>query len=595
MALDNTLITDVLKNSSIVDVVSSYIDVKQKGRTHVALCPFHDDKNPSMQISGEKQIFKCFVCGTGGSAIRFVELYEHIPFFQAMQKVAEISGYHDDRLIRNIVYSPVDEELVPLKKCLDDLTTYYQYALSTEEGKDGLDYFNNRHLDQNIRKKFALGYAFKDGKATVEYLQSKGHSLRTIELIGIVGGSGTNFVDKNAGRIVFPICDDDGQVIGYSTRRLHDDGSPKYVNSPEGKLFHKSDILYNFHNAKQFAKREGYVYVLEGFMDVFALERIGIHSSVALMGTAFTDEHIKKLRSLNVEIRICLDGDKPGQMGAMRMIQDLKGTGLNFSIVNNGGSDKDPDDILSSEGGEEALKKYLNNLLSPLDFAFNYYKETAPATTVDERKRLVQYFLPFLIATTNQLEFDDYLRKLAAITRFDTESIKELIRNTRNKKQEEVENIFHKFHPERKAIKRFELAEREILYQMIHNRAAIDFYEAKIEQFYDTIYRRIADYVVDYAKTNEKIEINGIISSIETNQDEKASELISELTEIAFENFHRVDSSDEYLESVLDTINEEKRKMSEKAMLEKMLEGKSELEKARILNDWNLHKKGKSK
>lgn len=595
MALDNTLITDVLKNSSIVDVVSSYIDVKQKGRTHVALCPFHDDKNPSMQISGEKQIFKCFVCGTGGSAIRFVELYEHIPFFQAMQKVAEISGYHDDRLIRNIVYSPVDEELVPLKKCLDDLTTYYQYALSTEEGKDGLDYFNNRHLDQNIRKKFALGYAFKDGKATVEYLQSKGHSLRTIELIGIVGGSGTNFVDKNAGRIVFPICDDDGQVIGYSTRRLHDDGSPKYVNSPEGKLFHKSDILYNFHNAKQFAKREGYVYVLEGFMDVFALERIGIHSSVALMGTAFTDEHIKKLRSLNVEIRICLDGDKPGQMGAMRMIQDLKGTGLNFSIVNNGGSDKDPDDILSSEGGEEALKKYLNNLLSPLDFAFNYYKETAPATTVDERKRLVQYFLPFLIATTNQLEFDDYLRKLAAITRFDTESIKELIRNTRNKKQEEVENIFHKFHPERKAIKRFELAEREILYQMIHNRAAIDFYEAKIEQFYDTIYRRIADYVVDYAKTNEKIEINGIISSIETNQDEKASELISELTEIAFENFHRVDSSDEYLESVLDTINEEKRKMSEKAMLEKMLEGKSELEKARILNDWNLHKKGKNK
>lgn len=595
MALDNTLITDVLKNSSIVDVVSSYIDVKQKGRTHVALCPFHDDKNPSMQISGEKQIFKCFVCGTGGSAIRFVELYEHIPFFQAMQKVAEISGYHDDRLIRNIVYSPVDEELVPLKKCLDDLTTYYQYALSTEEGKDGLDYFNNRHLDQNIRKKFALGYAFKDGKATVEYLQSKGHSLRTIELIGIVGGSGTNFVDKNAGRIVFPICDDDGQVIGYSTRRLHDDGSPKYVNSPEGKLFHKSDILYNFHNAKQFAKREGYVYVLEGFMDVFALERIGIHSSVALMGTAFTDEHIKKLRSLNVEIRICLDGDKPGQMGAMRMIQDLKGTGLNFSIVNNGGSDKDPDDILSSEGGEEALKKYLNNLLSPLDFAFNYYKETAPATTVDERKRLVQYFLPFLIATTNQLEFDDYLRKLAAITRFDTESIKELIRNTRNKKQEEVENIFHKFHPERKAIKRFELAEREILYQMIHNRAAIDFYEAKIEQFYDTIYRRIADYVVDYAKTNEKIEINGIISSIETNQDEKASELISELTEIAFENFHRVDSSDEYLESVLNTINEEKRKMSEKAMLEKMLEGKSELEKARILNDWNLHKKGKNK
>lgn len=591
MDFDNTLITDVLKNANIVDVISSYIDVKQKGRSHVALCPFHDDKNPSMQISAEKQIFKCFVCGTGGNAIRFVELYEHIPFWQAMQKVAELSGYHDDRLIKKVVYTPVDEELTPLKKCLDDLTTYYQYALNTDEGKEGLDYFNNRHLNPDIRKKFLLGYAFKDGKATVEYLQSKGHSLRTIELIGIVGGSGTNFVDKNAGRIVFPICDDDGQVIGYSTRRLRDDGSPKYVNSPEGKLFHKSDILYNFHNAKQFAKREGYVYVLEGFMDVFALERIGIHSSVALMGTAFTDEHVKKLRSLNVEIRICLDGDKPGQMGAMRMIQELKGTGLNFSIVNNGGSEKDPDDILSEEGGEETLKKYLNNLLSPLDFAFNYYRETAPATTIDERKKLVYYFLPFLSSFASQLEFDDYLRKLAAITRFEPESIRELLWKTKHKSKEESDNIFRKFHPERKAIKRFELAEREILYQMIHNRAAIDFYEAKIEQFYDSIYRRIADYVVDYAKTNEEIEINGIISSIETNHDEKADELISELTEIAFEKFRPIDCSDEYLESILDTINEEKRKISERAMLDKMLEGKSELEKARIINDWNLHKK----
>ncbi len=595
MEFDNTLITDVLKNANVVDVISSYIEVKQKGRNHVALCPFHDDKNPSLQISAEKQIFKCFVCGTGGNAIRFVELYEHIPFMEAMRKVAEISGYHDDRLLKKITITPVDEELLPLKKCLSDLTTYYQYALATDEGKIGLDYLNDRHLNAEIRKKYLLGYAFKDGKESVKYLQSKGHSLRTIELIGIVGGSGTNFVDKNAGRVVFPIADGEGQVIGFSTRRLLDDDSPKYVNSPETKLFHKSDILYNFHNAKQFARREGYVYILEGFMDVFALDRIGIQSSVALMGTAFTEEHIKKLRSLNVELRICLDGDRPGQTAAMKMIEILKDSGLKYVLVDSRGNTKDPDDIVNEEDGEEKLKKYVFNLVSPLDFAFNYYQSTSPLTGVEERKNLVISFLPILASINSTLELDDYLRKLSNITKFDIESIKDLLRKTRNRRQEQVEDAFRKFHPERKAIKRFELAEREILFQMINNREAVEFYESKIEAFYDVIYRRLADYIVEYVKINKTIDVNGLISSIELNEDEKSKELIAELTEIAFENFHPNDCTDEYLESVLATILEEKQKMIEESTLEKMLQGKSELEKARIIAEWNRQKMKKNK
>ncbi len=589
MAFDINLINDVLKHANIVDVISSYIEVKQKGRNYVALCPFHDDKNPSMQISQEKQIFKCFVCGTGGNAIKFVELYEHISFFDAMRKVAEISGFHDDRLLKPVSKEPIDDELTPLKKCLNDLTTYYQYALATEEGKDGLDYFEKRFLNADIRKKFQLGYSFKDGKATCNFLQSKGNSLRTIELIGIAGGSGANFTDKNAGRVIFPIADQDGQVIGYSARRLVDDDSPKYVNSPETKLFHKSDILYNFHNAKQFAKREGYVYILEGFMDVFALERINIHSAVALMGTAFTQEHIRMLRSLNVELRFCLDGDKPGQMAEMKIIDQMKDTGINYQIVDNGGSDKDPDEILN-EDGELALKRYLNNLISPLDFAFNYYLQTSPVTTIIERKELVKKFLPILVSIKSALEFDNYLRKLSAITKFEAEAIKDLVRSARNKSEDEKEDVFNNFHPERKAIRRFELAEREILYQMINNASAVAFYEAKIESFFDEVYRRIADYVVDYVKNNNAIDVNGLISSIEISGDPRSDELIRELTDISFERNHPSNCNEDYLDSILKTIKEEEKKMYDESLLERMLQGKDELEKARIIADWNRRK-----
>jgi DNA primase len=584
------LIEDVLKHTNIVDVISSYIEVKQQGRNYIALCPFHDDKHPSMQISAEKQIFKCFVCGAGGNAIRFVELYEHIPFYEALRKVAEISGYHDDRLLKKTIFAnPENKELEPLRKCLADLTSYYQYALATDEGNEGLDYFEKRHLDSNIRNNFLLGYAFKDGKNTIKYLENKGNSLRTIELIGIAGGSGTNFYDKNAGRIIFPITDDDGKVIGYSARKLIDDDTPKYINSPETKLFHKSSVLYNFSRAKQFAKKEGCVYVLEGFMDVFALERIGIHSSVALMGTAFTDEHIKKLRSLNVEVRICLDGDVAGQMGEFRMIEHLRSTGIKHVVVDSRTNKKDPDEILN-EDGEEALRIYLNNLISPLNFMFDYYQRINPVKTEEDKRNLIEKFIPILNSVNSTLELSDYIRKLSKITKYDRETIEKFVLDARNKNKDDVIEMMRNFHPERKNVKRLSLVEREVLYQMFNNKVAVDFYEDKIEPFYDTLYKKIADYIIEYAKESDDISIDGLISVIDSSEDKERDNIIKEVTDIAFEKYHRSECTTGYLENLLKTIIEEKKEISSKSQLDKMLVGKTELEKARILNDWAREK-----
>lgn len=594
---DSSLISDVLKHADIVKVISSYINVNKQGKNYTAKCPFHDDSNPSLMISSEKQIFKCFVCGTAGNAISFVEKYEHISFFEALKKVAEISGYNDPRLEVKQKKIYIDKSKEALYKCLDDLTNLYQYALSTEEGKDGLDYFLSRHLDNNLQRRFLLGYSFKDGVATCEFLQKKGHSLKTIEDTGIASIINGKFTDKNRGRAIFPICDTYGRVIGYSARRIFNSNEPKYINSPETTIFQKNKILYNYHIAKEKAKIAGYIYVLEGFMDVFALAKIGIDSAVALMGTALSDAHIQLLRKLGVEVRLCLDGDEPGQKAMMKASYQLAKAGINFRIVNSNGILKDPDEILN-EDGEEALKNYLLNLCDRIDFALIYYKRFNSLKSISEKKKLVEAFIPILNDIDDELVLDSYLRKLADITGFEIDSLKEFIAKAKKEyllKKSTPSEVMKEFHPEKKDLMRLELAEREILYQMLRNNEAVEFYENKMDGFYDEIYRSIANFIVDYAKTHQQIEINDLISNLEISELENKKELIDTLTDIYFEKYHLDVCSEAILTDYLNTIKHEKERIFESDLLQQAINGKSPLEQARIISRFNRKRLFKDK
>ena len=586
------LTKDVLAHSDMVGVISSYIHLTRKGRNFWAPCPFHDDSNPSLSVNPEKRIWKCWVCGFGGTEINFVQRYEKITYFEALKKVAEINGYNDERLQGFVKQKPVDEKKVPLLKALNDLTVYYQYALNTEEGKEGLDYFESRNLDANCRAKYRLGYSFKDGKATCDFLQSKGHSLKTIDDIGIAALSNGNYVDKSAGRVIFPICDADGNVIGYSARRLGSGSEAKYVNSPETYLFHKSNVLYNFHIAKEKAKLNGFIYVCEGFMDVFALGKIGIDNAVALMGTALTKEHIGMLRSLNAEVRLCLDGDLPGQKAMMEASKALAKAGINVRIVDNQNSPKDPDEILNQDG-PEALKRYVNNLISRIDFALNYFKNTNPLTTLDSKKALIKQFIPILLDIKSQLELDSYLIKLAGVTGFEVQAIRDLLKKARLEAREQNSDpsvVIRDFHPERKILRRLELAERELLYQMLNNQEAIYFYEENVGGFYDDVYREVANYVIDYAKIHDNFSMLDVMSSIESSELENKDSLVREIVDMSLEPMHNTKCSKELLENLLASMNDEKEKIFEKDTLELSLSGKDPLEKARILAEYNRRK-----
>ena len=590
MPIDNDLRKAVIDHANIVEVISAYLPVIKKGRQYVSKCPFHDDTNPSMQISQEKKVFKCFACGTGGDAISFVSKYLHIPYGEALRKVAELSGYTDPRLDDVIRVKPKDQKKETLLKCLKDLTLYYSYALSTEEGKEGLEYFTMRKIDASMRDLYHLGYAPKNGKATIEFLQGRGHSLKTIEEVGISTMSGDSFTDKNQGRVIFPLADTDGDVIGYSARRIKDGPEAKYVNTQETYLFHKSNVLYNYHIAKEKAKIAGHIYVLEGFMDIYALHRIGLDNAVAIMGTKLTNEHISLLRQLNVDIRLCLDGDLPGQSAMMEICKKLEDSGLKVFVVDNQGSSKDPDEILNSEG-EEALRVYLNRLLSRVDFVLNYYKNSNPLQTSEQKKRLIMEFIPVLIKIKSSLDFDNYIHKLADITGYDYNSIRELVIQARGKQSEqEAQQVVYSFHPERKVLKRLQMAERELLYQMLNNPEAVIFYERNVEGFYDEIYRSIANFIIEYVTSSPEFSPNDIIALIEQSEMENKEELIEEITALCFEKTHPKHCTVELLNNLLESINKEKERIFEQDTLEESLKDKSELEKARILAEYNRRK-----
>jgi len=540
MAYPRELIDDLLKASDIVSVIGSYINVIQKGRSFLAICPFHNDTNPSLNISREKQIYKCFSCGEGGNALTFVQKYEKISFDEAVRKLAEIVGFHDPRLLEKRPERHVNPDLVPLYKCINDLQAYYKYGLGTEEGKIAKAYLNERHIDEKEIGTFGLGYAMSDGQKTIQFLQAKGHSLRSIEGIGIAMARATGTSDSNAGRLIFPLFDHEGQVVGFSARRLKDDKSAKYVNSPETRIFQKSKVLYNYNVAKATAHHDGYIYILEGFMDVMALAKAGISSAVAVMGTNLSDDHIKMLRRLNCELRLCLDGDAAGQEGMMRMLNKLSKSGLSFRVVSNPGDLRDPDDILQQDG-PEALVAAMNHLVDPFEFRLNYYTNVRPLETVEDRRKVFRSFVPYIAGIPAGPERETCIDKLAKATQFSARAISDRVLQYEGEKvgkEEAVDAVLHshsskrsaKVDPERRKL---DNAERCVLYYMLQDIDAVHYFQEAIDSFYDDIYQAAANYILAYvASRNASVELNLLIADIAGSGAENAEaveQLIQEL------------------------------------------------------------------
>ena len=600
MAIDFDLVKEIKQRADIVDVISFYVSsVQKKGKGYVCVCPFHDDHDPSMQISKERQTFHCFVCQSGGDVFSFVQKYDKCSFEEAVRKVCDIIGFDDPRLHKQVYGKKVDENLQPVYNCINELQKYYVYALTTDEGKTAREYLEKRKLSQEQCAKFGVGYAFKDGKMTIEYLKAKGFSLKNIENTGIAIAQTQGMSDNNQGRLIFPIKDANGQVCGFSARKIVEDPeAPKYVNSPETVIFTKGNILYNYHLAKQSARHDGYIYVVEGFMDVFAFDTIGITSCVALMSTKLTKQHIELLKRLGVEIRICLDGDKPGQAAMMKLMAQLDEAHLPYRLVSVPGEVRDPDEILKQDG-EEKLRVYINSLVDPFNFALNYYQNISPLGTIEDKKKVVHHFMPMIASLNDKFVQEDYIYKLSEATGFTAQAIRNSLRDFRRKPDKNatiITNVNDEIDTSlnlrkiNRDVRRLTLAERTVLDLMFISDEAIKFYEQDIKYFYNEVYRAIANFILEQYRSSNQIDPSAMIDEINMLEIKNKDDIISEITAIGFRK-DKAKFSKKLLEDCEVVINEERTKIYEKNALKTECEGKSPEEQARILAEYLKKKK----
>src|SRR5664279_692607 len=356
--------------SDIVDVIGSYLPLKRAGANFVALCPFHKEKTPSFNVNPHRQIFHCFGCHKGGDVFAFVKEYENIDFPEAVRRLA-------DRAKIPLEYekNPGEQQSRHLKERLmqmhEQIAQRWQGALANEAcGQIARDYLTRRGVSEDAVKLFRLGYAPDLWDDTVNWAKSKGHELALVEQAGLIlrKQEGDSYYDRFRGRLMFPICDEQGRVIGFSGRILTgDEKTAKYVNSPETPIFTKSRVFFGLDKTKRAVLEAGHAIVCEGQLDLIACFMAGVQNVVAPQGTAFTDQHSRIIKRYVDEVVLCFDSDNAGQNAAVRSLDSLLASGLavRVAIVP---APHDPDSFIKANGGE-AFRK----LIESAEGFFDYY------------------------------------------------------------------------------------------------------------------------------------------------------------------------------------------------------------------------------
>lgn len=589
------LANDILRNTDIVEVISHYIKVEKKGRNYSSLCPFHNDQSlGNFYISKEKGIFKCFSCGAGGNAINFVQRIENCTYREAIFKVADLIGYRDTRLLDYCQVEKVDPETKAIQDCLNEISLFYENSLfMSESGKEALEYLHKRGLTDDIIRHFKIGFSQDKGENIIEFLKSKKFSIKTIAETGIIHLENTPYRDLNAGRITFAITDRNNQVVGFSCRKFreNDKSNAKYINTSSTKLFNKGNLLYNYYNALNEAKKVNYVYLLEGFMDVIACYRVGIKSAIGLMGTALSKDNLQSLRYMNCEIRLCLDLDEPGQMNMLKISDILSDANIKYRLVNNNVSfkEKDTDEILKNYG-EEKLKEYLSNLLAKGEWLLNYYKKNLNLSTLDGKKKIVSNLLPFLSSLKEDLEIDFYINQLVNLTGYSYETIYNALKKYNknlDKKDEQALRSFVDFEKSeaQSVLTRLQLAEKQVLRYMLENKEVVEKYDIKLGYFSTPIYREIANVLTDYIvhlRSEADYNVKNLMAylSSEDYESKNKDKIISQITDIVLDGYDIPPYSDAQFNDLVETINKERVENQTFDVYKNSTQNKTESEKA---------------
>lgn len=429
--------------SDIVDVIGGYLPLKRAGANFVALCPFHKEKTPSFNVNPHKQIFHCFGCHKGGDVFTFVKEYENIGFVDAVRRLAERA-----RIPLVSEQNPAAQQSRHLKDQLleihEQLTQRWQSCLANEAaGQLARDYLAKRGVSAEAIKLFRIGAAPEAWDDTVNWARSKGHDLAIVEKAGLIlkKEGGDRPYDRFRGRLMFPICDEQGRVVGFSGRVLSgDEKTAKYVNSPETPIFTKSKIFFGLDKSKRAILDAGFAIVCEGQLDLIACFMAGVQNIVAPQGTAFTDQHARIMKRYVDEVVLCFDSDEAGQNAAVRSLDPLLASGMavRVAVVP---SPHDPDSFIKANGGE-AFRQLVGGAEGFFDYYLNRLCRLNDTATDKGRIAVLRDMAEAVRKTGNTVLVDKYAQKTALRLGVAADAVRAEFKKTGSSKVAAVEDEF---------------------------------------------------------------------------------------------------------------------------------------------------------
>jgi len=405
-------VDEIKRKTDIVGVIGSYVPLKKMGRHHKGLCPFHSEKTPSFMVNEEMGLYKCFGCGAGGDVIKFLMEIEGIDFREALERLAERAGV---KLINR--RRDENDERSKMLEVLDLAARYYHWLLM--EGKVGAgarEYLAGRKINTKIMETFNLGFAMQSWDGLTNYLiKKKGYKEELLEKVGLVSrkSKGDGVYDKFRGRVMFPLQDAGGKVVGFTGRvlpALAKEDEPKYMNSPETSLYHKSRMLYGFYQAKKAVREKKRVVLVEGQMDCISSFTAGVTETVAVGGTALTEDQVEMMARLADKIYLSMDADEAGSVAIKRSIELAEKRGLSIKIVQLEGG-KDPDEIArnSSDKWKDLVEKSVDVYEYIMNGAFKKYD----VNKIEGVKKITEEVVPFLAKIENGVVREVWAKRLA--------------------------------------------------------------------------------------------------------------------------------------------------------------------------------------
>ena len=498
--ISNEEITEIRKKADIVEVIGSYINLAPQGKNYFGICPFHNDHSPSLSVSREKQIYKCFTCLASGNVFTFVQNYENISFIEAVKKVADKINYKLDIKDKIVNKNSKYYELMDLSNKI------FVNNLNSNLGLKAKEYLiNERHLSEEAIKEFNIGLALNDNNLN-KLLSSKGYSDKDIIEMSLANKTDNGLLDMFRNRITFPICNHEGKIIAYSARIYQNEDTSKYINSKESVIFKKGYTFYNYDKCRLEALKIKSVILVEGQMDAIRVYTSGFKNVIASMGTAITSNHISLLKKLNAKVILMMDNDNAGEKSTILNGEELIKNNIEVSVVRLTG-EKDPDSFILKNGAD-AFRDALKGEISFFDFKLRYLKKDKNLNKADELAEYINKIIDELNKSDDDILKSVTINKIAEDYNID----KRILEGKLVKITPRIDSVVVK--RKRPKLNQYHQAAEAILYLMMNDPKFIRKYKIELNYFPEEKYKLIANDILAYKEINGEFDIADFMTYI---------------------------------------------------------------------------------